>query len=522
MIQPGTVIKGFVVREHIGSGGFGDVYRVRDMKTGHPFALKLSRSSLLRHGNWGQMRESFVNEISMLSLLHGHGAIAKVYRSILHKDKNGEYLGIVMEFISGIPLDVYIYNKGKLVDEQAVPLFLQVVDAVGYAHGQGVLHRDIKPGNIMVLPRKTVVVGGQPTHPVKMLDFGLAKTMDQTAAVESHSGVSLPYMAPERLAMGARIDVRTDVYSLGATLYEMLTGCQPFRITTFPEALSIIPTVRPPSIQASYAYHPSWLDEVVQRAMAKSPQARYQDCASLAAAVRTRNPQAGPAPGPGPDRRPPSVRPGPWRPPSRSDVPAWDGELPGARGALEWFLRRVLGVGGVFPPPASGVVPGTLARRGLACLIDLFLLLLLGVVSSRLGFAFMDSGAVPVVVFLACLFCTAGCEAWWGASFGKSCLGLRVIPMRHGGGRKVGQLQSGVRTLAKYPALLFFPLQYVHWSSLGLSGFWLFILGVVLQVLAGIADIVCIMESKGGVSLHDAIAKTLVVHRLPLVRSAGR
>lgn len=543
MIQPGTVIKGFVVREHIGSGGFGDVYRVRDQRTNRAFALKLARSSLSGHRNRQQVLESFVNEVSMVSLLHGNDAIAGIYRSILYRNKTGDYLGIIMELVQGTPLDVHIYNKGKLVEEQAVPLFLQIVEAVGHAHARGILHRDIKPGNIMVLPHKTTVVAGRATHPIKMLDFGLAKTMEQASAVESLSGVSLPYMAPERLVHGGRIDIRTDIYSLGATLYEMLTGNQPFQVTSFPQALSMIPTVRPPSIRASYAYHPAWLDAVVQQSMAKAPDDRFADCACFARALASQGaappigrPGASRIPPPIASRRPPPAPPREAPSPGAVGGPAsteglppgaapagWDGGLPGAEGPfLAWFLGGVLGVSGVFPPPGAGVVPSTVARRAVAGLIDLGVLLCLNVLVPRIALVVVQANVLPAVVFLACFLYAAGCEALWGATLGKACAGLRVIPMHRGGNWRVGHMQSGFRTVFKYPLLLVLPLQYVPWDRVGVSFPWVAILLAAAQAAVSLLDVACIRGTKAGLSLHDALARTLVARRLSPGRAAHR
>ena len=515
MIQPGTVIKGFVVRELIGSGGFGDVYRVRDVKSNRPFALKLSRSSLTGHRNWQQVLESFINEVSLVSMLQDNRFIAKVYRSILYKNQTGDYLGIVMELVQGIPLDLYIYNKGKLVHDQAIPLFLQILDAVRHAHASGILHRDIKPGNIMVLTNKTVAIGDKVVHPIKMLDFGLAKTMEQAAAPESLSGVSLPYMAPERLVPGGRIDVRTDIYSLGATLYEMLTGSQPFQITTFPEALSMIPAIRPPSIQASYSFHPDWLDAVVHRAMAKAPERRFPDCTCFARTLgQQESPPAYPPTAPR-DAIQAATGPAPITPTPALSHFNWDRMLPGARSRpMEWFLQRILRVNGSFPQRSTGLVPTNIGHRAIAFLIDLAVLATLTILLSRLGLKHLNNSVRPAVLFFACLLYVTGFEAWWGATFGKFCAGLRVVRMRHDRGLHPSTVQILFRTLTKYPILAAFPLHYVSWSPLGISYCWIIFFFATLQFVATSMDIIFITDTKSGLSLHDALAQTLVARRL--------
>ena len=280
MISKGDNIKGYIVEQQLGGGGFGEVYLVYDASDPtRKYAMKIIKSGLTDNI---KIREGFINEMLNMARLSQHPNILGIMNSILFKDDEGERVGMVTEYLEGVSLGLYIHRLGKLPFQKAVPLFLQVLDAICYAHKRGVIHRDIKPSNVMVLPQKTMEYRGYTTHPVKVLDFGLSKALEGASATESMSGATLAYAAPERLKKGAQIDQRTDVYSLGVTLFEMLTGHSPFIIRSLADALDCIMTSPPPSLLDHDPACLPELDAVIRKAMAKEPSERYSGCDEMA------------------------------------------------------------------------------------------------------------------------------------------------------------------------------------------------------------------------------------------------
>lgn len=251
--------------------------------TSRQYAVKILKPQYARDG---ARREKFINEMLNLARLAFHKSIVSVYGSITFTDQDGEHLGMIMEYVQGVSLDRYIYSQGKFVAaSRAVPLFLQILETIGAAHALKIIHRDLKPGNIMIMTDQTIrYLKKYTTHPVKVLDFGLAKVMEDSSTTDSLSGATLAYMPPERLASGS-VGTATDIYALGAVLYELLTGHPPFTITSIHDAIRIIPKEKPVSICTYYEYHPIELDTVVQKALAKKPHQRYRSCLEFAKAL---------------------------------------------------------------------------------------------------------------------------------------------------------------------------------------------------------------------------------------------
>jgi predicted Ser/Thr protein kinase len=217
----GHVVSHYRVIEHLGEGGVGVVYRGWDERLERDVALKFL---LPRARETADRRERLAREAKMLSRLD-HPAIATVYDI----DADGDRQFLVMEFVRGVTLSERLAG-GPLPEAEALPIAMQMAEALAAAHEQGVVHRDLKPANVMVTVRGHV----------KVLDFGLAAcfeeeptsaSRDRTRTVELVGTV--PYMAPEQL-FGQPIDLRTDVFSFGAVLYEMVTGFAPFsgRVST--------------------------------------------------------------------------------------------------------------------------------------------------------------------------------------------------------------------------------------------------------------------------------------------------
>jgi eukaryotic-like serine/threonine-protein kinase len=294
MVQPRLLGDRYLLEELVGSGGMAEVYRARDLRLNRVIAVKTLRSNLASDRVF---RERFRREAQSAASLSHHSIIA------IHdtgEDTTGQvHLPyIVMEYHDGRALDVLLREAGRLAPERALEITDGILDALDYSHRHGIVHRDIKPSNVMVTGAGAV----------KVMDFGIARSMSgaqstitQTAEVVG----TAQYMSPEQ-ARGERADARSDLYSVGCLLYELLTGRPPF---TGGSAVAIAyqhvrqrpvpPSQLDPEI-------PGWADAIVVRAMAKVPADRYQNAGQMRADIRSvlsRAPGALP-----PDRLPPQAQ----------------------------------------------------------------------------------------------------------------------------------------------------------------------------------------------------------------------
>jgi serine/threonine-protein kinase len=232
----------------IGAGGMGEVYKAQDTRLGRTVAIKTLNTAHMQR---------FEREARAIAALN-HPHICTLH------DIGADYL--VMEYIEGAPIE------GPLPVEEAVRLALQIVGALELAHGRGVIHRDLKPGNILVTS------GG-----VKLLDFGLAKITsapaDDTLSVEGTVMGTPAYMAPEQ-AHGRPLDERSDIFSFGSVLYELLSGNQAFSGSSMADVLSAVIRDDPATLRA-----PEALARVVSRCLRKAPADRFQSMAELRAAL---------------------------------------------------------------------------------------------------------------------------------------------------------------------------------------------------------------------------------------------
>jgi len=218
----GTSVDHFEVLELLGAGGFGEVYRARDTRLGRMVAIKVLPAAFAKDA---ERRERFRREALAASALN-HPNICTVYELF----ESGEKTVIAMELVEGRTLHAALAD-GPLPAAEALPIALQIADALAEAHRAGILHRDIKSGNIVVTPR------GQ----VKVLDFGLAKRLgpeagssDSVPEALTREGTTLgtlSYMSPEQL-LGKPVDRRSDLFSFGVVLFEMITGRLPFEGST--------------------------------------------------------------------------------------------------------------------------------------------------------------------------------------------------------------------------------------------------------------------------------------------------
>ena len=251
----------------LGQGGMGVVYRARDPRIGRDVAIKT-----LTEGFSGEsdMLKRFYQEAGHTGNLR-HPNIVTVYD---FGDENGLPY-IVMEFLDGQPLDKIIRDREPLHLSAKLDIMEQVCAALAYAHLQGMIHRDVKPANVIV----------QRDGLVKLLDFGIARTGQQTAdrnMTRTGTLVGTPaYMSPERLR-GDPFDGRSDIFSAGVMLYQLLTGALPFD-AEYPAILHQILQEDPPSLGKYLSSYPPQLDQVIARALAKEPLDRYGHAGDMAA-----------------------------------------------------------------------------------------------------------------------------------------------------------------------------------------------------------------------------------------------
>lgn len=271
-ISPGQRLGPYSLVSRLGSGGMGEVYLAWDTRLGRQVALKFLPSSLREDS---ERLRRFQHEARAASALN-HPNVATIYE-IAQSD---EITFIAMEYIVGLTLDQKINGRPMSVPE-ILNTSIQVADALDDAHSHGVVHRDIKSGNIMITQREQA----------KVLDFGLAKMTSVTSphftetptAVKTADGLvmgTVEYMSPEQ-ALGKTIDQRSDIWSLGVVLYEMSTGRKPFSGATATEIIENLRHSEPEAI-ARFNYEvPDELERIIRKCLEKDPESRYQSAREL-------------------------------------------------------------------------------------------------------------------------------------------------------------------------------------------------------------------------------------------------
>jgi class 3 adenylate cyclase/tetratricopeptide (TPR) repeat protein len=263
----GQTVGHYEVEERLGGGGMGVVYRARDLKLGRAVALKFLSPHLVTSD---RAKQRFIAEARAASALD-HPAIATIHA--IEETKDGE-LYIVMAYYEGETIAARLARRGAIPVGPTLELALQAADGLARAHEQGVVHRDVKPANLMVTAEERV----------KVLDFGLAKVED-VRLTDAGTTLGTPaYMSPEQ-ARGSRVDHRTDIWSFGVVLYEMLTARLPFAGEERDKVLDAVlhADAEPPSRFTSV---PPELDAVVLRALSRAPGARHPTMAALASELR--------------------------------------------------------------------------------------------------------------------------------------------------------------------------------------------------------------------------------------------
>jgi serine/threonine protein kinase/Tfp pilus assembly protein PilF len=264
----GQVISHYKILEVIGEGGMGVVYRAQDTRLDRPVALKFLPPDLTRNA---EARERFIHEAKAASALQHHN-ICTIHD--IDETSDG-HLFIVMDCYEGKTLSKMI-ERGALPIERALDLAIQIAEGLQKAHEQGIVHRDIKTGNIVVTN------GGI----AKILDFGLAKLSRQTVLTKTGSVVgTVAYMSPEQ-AQGRNVDHRTDIWSLGVVLYEMLAGERPFRSEYEQGLIYQILMEEPKPITNVRCDVPHALASIVAKSIRKDPTERYQHLAEMLMELR--------------------------------------------------------------------------------------------------------------------------------------------------------------------------------------------------------------------------------------------
>ena len=264
----------FRLIEPLGQGGMGAVYEGIDTMVERPVAIKMLRPEI--SGN-PEILERFRVEAVTLAKLN-HPSIATLY-SFFHEE-NKYYM--VMEFVPGETLESLVQRSGPMAPEQATGIVQQTLDGMAHAHAMGVLHRDIKPANIMVTPDGNV----------KVTDFGIAQVLGAARMTRQGSVVgTLEYLAPERIR-GEEPDIRSDIYSAGIVLYEVLTGRLPFTATTDFEIMQSHLEKAPPSLESVGYKGTGSIVPILDKAIAKSKTERYQTAEEFRDALAEINPHA--------------------------------------------------------------------------------------------------------------------------------------------------------------------------------------------------------------------------------------
>jgi serine/threonine protein kinase len=256
----------------LGRGAMGVVYQAQDPQINRLVAVKTVRLSGQEPDEEKEFRMRFMHEAQASGRLH-HPGIVAIFDVGEDPDDHNPY--IVMEFVDGEPLNRILAREKKLSLVTALQLTEEVAEALDYAQGQGVIHRDIKPGNILVT---------RDGH-AKIVDFGIAKLNLAHFTLPGRVLGTPAYMAPEQLN-GEGVDGRSDLFSLGVILYAMVTGHSPFQGNSATTVCFKVANREPVAASALDLSLPRELDEVIARAMAKDPEERYQRGAEFAEDVR--------------------------------------------------------------------------------------------------------------------------------------------------------------------------------------------------------------------------------------------
>jgi tRNA A-37 threonylcarbamoyl transferase component Bud32 len=278
--SPGDVLAGkYRIERLIGQGGMGAVFAAEHMLLNQRVAVKLLLGEL---ASSGEAQARFMNEARAAARIHGEH-VARVL-DIGQLATGVPYM--VLEYLEGADLAQIRLRRGALSVSEVADYALQALDALAQAHAAGIVHRDLKPANLFLAKRH------DGTHVVKVLDFGISKNL--TPFGSSPQGItntrailgSPEYMSPEQLRTPRGVDARTDIWSMGVILYELLTGAMPFAGEAIGELFMQIMERTPPPVRSLRSDIPAALDAAVARCLVRDPNGRFQNVSELAAVLK--------------------------------------------------------------------------------------------------------------------------------------------------------------------------------------------------------------------------------------------
>ncbi|HEX9623766.1 MAG TPA: serine/threonine-protein kinase, partial [Streptosporangiaceae bacterium] len=273
---PGARIAGYRIEQLIGRGGMAVVYRATDVRLDRMVALKILNPDLARNDSF---RQRFIRE-SRAGAAVDHPHVIPVFEAGEAQD----VLFIAMRYVSGLDVRALIERLGKLPADRTVELVTQVASALDTAHAAGLVHRDVKPANMLLAVFNDDGLGSDYVY---LSDFGLSKQSISSPSLTMTGQFlgTLDYMSPEQVN-GRQIDGKTDQYALGCAAYEMLTGEPPFRREANLAVMWAQVSAQPPSVRTARPDLSARVDEVIGKALAKAPEDRFATCIEFAAALR--------------------------------------------------------------------------------------------------------------------------------------------------------------------------------------------------------------------------------------------
>ena len=280
-LPPGFLYAGrFLVEKLLGRGGMGTVYEVLDTTDGRTLALKT-----LTFSGDDDSAERFRREIEMLSRIR-HPGVPRIHGWGKNPIEGDVELFFVSDYIRGRDLRAHLADHGSVPVAEACRIGAEIADALAAAHAIGIVHRDVKPQNVMVAEDASI----------RLLDFGVARGtgLDLKTITKTGMIVGTPeYMSPEQLD-SHRVDERSDLYSLGVVLFELVAGRRPFEAET-PVAVAMKHLRdEPPPLRTMKSGIPAWYERIVERSLQKSPGKRWPSAADLAAELRKTRVEAAP------------------------------------------------------------------------------------------------------------------------------------------------------------------------------------------------------------------------------------
>ncbi len=276
-VSEGDVLAGkYRVERVLGAGGMGVVVAALHLELGQRVAIKFLRPEFVKHA---EASARFIREARAAVRIQSEH-VARVL-DVGRLESNAPYL--VMEYLEGRDLSAVIQEPEPLPVETALRYVLEASEAVAEAHAAGIVHRDLKPANLFLARRS------DGSDSIKVLDFGISKVVaeaSEAALTQTSALMGSPlYMSPEQMRSARQVDVRTDIWALGAIIYELIMGVPPFYGESIPEVCAGILTGEPPPMSDRRSDVPGELEAIVRRCLAKDPSQRFQNVAELAHAL---------------------------------------------------------------------------------------------------------------------------------------------------------------------------------------------------------------------------------------------